>query len=156
MVLGCFRLDFLKGASLNIWLTRICDRCMAQTGKYCTDALNYRNFGKDAAWPMTQINHETYLSLDARNLSPWSVVDGWRIETVGFDILHNLFLGTARDLIASSIRTFISYGVYPEFEGHDLDTILDFIHREMHQACAEHGFLPCNPIFWILGFTPKQ
>ncbi len=114
---------------------------MAQTGKYCLDALNYKNFGRNAAWPMTQISHETYLNLDAQNLSPWTIVDGWKIETVGFDLLHNLFLGTARDLIASGIQTLILNGVYHQLAGQDLDTILDYIHREMHQSCAEHGFL---------------
>ena len=119
----------------------MCDRCLAQTGKHCIDALNYKNFGRTAAWPMTQISHETFLNLDAQNVSPWSIVDGWRIETVGFDLLHNLFLGTARDLIASGIQTLILNDVYHQLAGQDLDTILDYIHREMHQSCAEHGFL---------------
>lgn len=120
---------------------RICDRCLAQTGKNCVDAMNYRNFGSDAAWPLTGIDHQTYLHMDSANISPWSLIEGWEIETVSFDLLHNLLLGTARDIIGSGIRTLIHRGIYSHVGSDDLDLILDAVHREMHKTCAENGCL---------------
>lgn len=119
---------------------RLCERCLAQTGKHCPDIMSYRNFGS-AAWPMTEISHETYLQFDRDSLSPWACVDGWRLDTVAFDFLHMVYLGTGRDLFASGLRTLIERGVYEHTGIEDLDDLLDFIHLEMHRDCGEAGLL---------------
>ncbi|CAK9040577.1 unnamed protein product [Durusdinium trenchii] len=127
----------------------LCERCLAQTGKHCPDIMSYRNFGS-AAWPMTEISHETYLQFDRDSLSPWACVDGWRLDTVAFDFLHMVYLGTGRDLFASGLRTLIERGVYEHTGIEDLDDLLDFIHLEMHRDCGEAGFyLPCKPVLNI-------
>ena len=101
--------------------------------------MNYRNFGSDAAWPLTGIDHQTYLHMDSANISPWSLIEGWEIETVSFDLLHNLFLGTARDIIGSGVRTLIHRGIYSHVGSDDLDLILDAVHREMHKRVLRTG-----------------
>lgn len=114
----------------------MCDSCLAQDGKHVAGEFNYRNFGESAAWPLTKIDHATYVHLDVGSLSPWAKVDGWRLETTSWDLMHLLFLGTARDIVASSIRCMIDCGAYA---AGNIDDTLDDIHREMHATCAAHG-----------------
>ena len=129
---------------------RICDSCLAMDGKGAPDAMNYRNLGTTAGWPLTCITHQMYLNMDSNSLSPWISVPGWKLETVSWDLMHNLFLGTGRDLVASSIRALIDCGVFGDGE---LDDILDIIHLEMHRTCAEHGFLEMGLVVLIWWFV---
>lgn len=116
----------------------MCDSCLAQDGKYVTDQMNYRNLGTEAAWPLTMLDHDTYLQMDHDCISPWAAVGGWRLDNTSWDLMHNLFLGTGRDLVASAIRCMIDRNVF----GHgELDNILDDVHKEMHATCSSHGCL---------------
>lgn len=108
--------------------------------------MNYRNLGTTAAWPLTCITHQMYLDMDSNSLSPWISVPGWKLETVAWDLMHNLYLGTGRDLVASSIRAMIDCGVFGDGE---LDDILDTVHFEMHKTCAEHGSLEMGLVVLI-------
>ena len=117
---------------------RLCDTCLASSGKSCVDAMNYRNFGSSSAWPLTEVTHETYLAMEAIH-SPWVAVAGFRLETVAWDILHNVYLGTGRDLVASCIKAFIREGCYDFVGTNELDVVLSAVHREMHATCAQHG-----------------
>lgn len=84
---------------------------MASKGKYCPPELDFRNFGDNACWQETHIDHETYVAMGS-TLSSWRCVEGWRLETVCFDWLHNVYLGVGRDLVASGIWLFIRKGMY--------------------------------------------
>lgn len=104
--------------------------------------MNYRNISDSAAWPHTVIDHHTYLRLD-ETISPWACIEGFQIENVSFDILHNLFLGTARDLVASAISVLIRQHVYDHVEG-NAESILGYIQREMARDCKSFGSLSSN------------
>ena len=104
--------------------------------------MNYRNISDSAAWPHTVIDHHTYLRLD-ETISPWACIEGFQIENVSFDILRNLFLGTARDLVASAISVLIRQHVYDHVEG-NAESILGYIQREMARDCKSFGSLSSN------------
>ena len=74
---------------------------MALQGVSCPPALDYKNITPSAAWPLTEINDAMYRRMEANNLSPWSKVSGFNFNTIAFDWMHGIYLGTARDLVAS-------------------------------------------------------
>ena len=117
---------------------RLCDSCLAAKVKYCPPEMSYRNFGDDACWQHTSISHESYMSMGG-SLSEWRAIEGWRIETVCFDWLHNVYLGVARDLVASGIWLFIRQGMYDHLNIDDMDEILGHIHMEIQATCKQFG-----------------
>lgn len=78
---------------------------MAQQGIDPSVALDYRNITATAAWPMTEVDHQTYMRLDANSLSPWSGMEGFHFKTIAHDWMHHVYLGTARDLVGSGAST---------------------------------------------------
>ena len=128
---------------------RMCDHCLAN--KTHSDTLMYyKNFSSSAAWPCTSITSEMYLQM-GRQISCWQVVPGWSLTSSGFDLMHNLFLGTARDLLASSIKVLIQRNVYSHVPTTEPDALLGFLQEEMIQECSLHGPLGCH----LFGFYCK-
>lgn len=125
---------------------RLCDSCLAAKGKYCPDELSYRNFSDTACWQHTSIDNETYLSMGGE-LSPWRCVQGWCLESVTFDWLHNVYLGVGRDLVASGVWLFIGAGMYDHLNLDDPDDLLGSIQMEMIDKCKQHGYFG-KPFFW--------
>lgn len=80
------------------------------------------------------------VSTNARPHSEWRVVPGWKLETVAYDWMHNVFVGTARDLVASTIRTLIRHKCY-EHVSDNVETVLDHIHREILSDTKAQGLL---------------
>ncbi|CAK9008792.1 unnamed protein product [Durusdinium trenchii] len=79
--------------------------------------------------------------------SPWTAVPGFRLETIAWDLLHNVFLGTGRDLVASAIRVLIREGIYDHVGSSELDVILSAVHEEIRTTCKQNGFyLPPKPV----------
>lgn len=80
--------------------------------------------------------------------SPWTAVPGFRLETIAWDLLHNVFLGTGRDLVASAIRVLIREGIYDHVGSSELDVILSAVHEEIRTTCKQNGFLyqECFPL----------
>lgn len=113
----------------------MCDTCLAGKGKHCRPAMNYRNFGASAAWPLIEISHEGYLQLETP--SPWNMVPGWRVETCAYDFMHVVYLGTGRDLVASGIRMMVIRGVFGPYS--DVDAVLAQVHQEIRRTCGGHG-----------------
>lgn len=74
-------------------------------------------------------------------LSDWSSVQGWKLETVCFDWLHNVYLGVGRDLVASGIWLFIRQGMYDRLNLEDMDDLLGHIHMDIAKTCKLHGYL---------------
>lgn len=120
---------------------RLCDTCLASTRKGTPDAMHAGNYNADAAWRLTVLDHDTYVAMENPDtVSPFSLIEGFNVETVAYDFLHQIYLGTARDLIASGVRTLILRGAYDHLQSDDLDTILDVVQKEMHNDCASNGF----------------
>lgn len=122
------------------WQPRLCDSCLALKGKHCPDNLNYRNFGDDACWQHTILDHQTYLALPGEK-SPWRFVEGWRLETICFDWLHNVYLGVARDFVASGIYLFIRQGMYNHLNLDDMDELLGHIQMDIEKTCKDYKLL---------------
>ena len=119
---------------------RICDCCLAENGAHVDQSMNFKNFGPDKAWPLTRINHRMYVAMPGE-LSPWRVVPGWSLESNTFDFMHNLYLGSGRDLLASTFKALIQRGVYSHLPETDMDSILAFLQEEMIRDCSMLGFL---------------
>ena len=122
--------------------SRLCDSCLASVGKNTPPSMHGRAFGPSVAWPLTRLSHEAYLARE-RCISPFTAIDGFRLETVMYDWLHNVNLGCGRDLFASGLRILILKGVWGPLEYWD-DT-LNRVHMELHRTCAAHGplFIDC-------------
>lgn len=134
-MIGCSLNMFSLGFNL---VTRICDRCLAETGDKCDPQMNFRNMSSTAAWPLTGLDQNQYELLDAVSQSPWSAMPGFNLENISFDWLHNVYLGIGKDLCASGLLTLIEKNVY---QGVDMDEILGDVHREIRATCSQHGFL---------------
>eukprot|EP00959_Pyramimonas_sp_CCMP1952_P181542 3795493-Pyramimonas_sp.AAC.2 len=81
--------------------THLCDICLAQQPfKRSDPRMTFQDFRPTAPWRLTEFNHELYTRVSRP--SPWFVL-GLTIEMVFFDIAHNLYLGIARDHVASLI-----------------------------------------------------
>lgn len=124
-------------------LGRICDQCLANGSVRCPDTLNYRNFGDDAAWTETLIDHKSYIAMTPEsNRSPWCKIPGFNFESISHDFLHNCFLGVGRDFVASGIWLLIQQGIFSYVPGIDsLDDILGSVQLEMTATCKSAGFL---------------
>ena len=119
-------------------VTRMYDRCLAETGDNCDPHMNFKNMSSTAAWPLTGLDQNQYELLDAFSQSPWSAMPGFNLENISFDWLHNVYLGIGKDLCASGLLTLIEKNVY---QGVDMDEILGDVHREIRATCSQHGFL---------------
>ena len=102
--------------------------------------MNFKNFGHDKSWPLTRISHRMYVAMPGE-LSPWRVVPGWSLESSTFDFMHNLYLGSGRDLLASTFKVLIQRGVYSHLPFLEMDSILAFLQEEMIRDCSMLGFL---------------
>lgn len=119
-------------------MLRICGRCLAATGVRCPKEMDYRNFSPSKAWDLTVMDHNGYLCREHWSLSPWLCMPGFRLETVSFDLLHNIYLGTGRDLFASGLKTLIERGVYDYTGLSEMDDILCHIQQRIHAKCKAH------------------
>lgn len=133
---------------------RMCDRCFAEQGVSATPAMNYKNFGSSEAWSLTSIDHHGYLHLHKETLTPWLAVEGFTMDTMMWDLLHNIFLGTARDLVASGLHTLVTHKCYEFLGTSDMDSILSFVDARVRKKASKYkclvllqGFPTTN--FWV-------
>lgn len=117
---------------------RMCDSCLAESGTKCDPSMHYKNFTPGAAWPLTMVTNDMYHNMPGV-LSPWRHLPGWTLESTSFDFMHNLFLGTGRDLVASAIKVLIRQGIYSHVPATDMDSILAFLQEEMICDCSKWG-----------------
>ena len=79
----------------------ICDACLSQRKTKKSDPnLWYFDFRDSSPRHMTRIDDTTYRQT-AKEISPYHLIQGWKLETCLRDIMHVVYLGTARDLIPS-------------------------------------------------------
>lgn len=118
--------------------TQLCDHCLAEQHTGTTAEFHYTNLDKHAPYSLTQLSHQLYLALDSHSLSPWRAVPGWTLESCGWDLLHNIYLGVGRDLFASVLRALFLEGWYQDY-GNTEEEVLRAITIEMRQCCKERG-----------------
>ena len=83
-------------------------------------------------------------TMKSGQLSPFLSIPGFQHGTISYDWMHNIYLGVARDLIASALKLMITKGIWGDVTNDDWDSVLAAIHFEMHQACAKQGSLGSN------------
>ena len=113
-----------------------CDRCLAVQGG-SAEPLTYKDMGAGAAHLYTPVSHEVYLRT-AQKISPWSAVEGWRLENTAFDFMHNVYLGTARGHIPSTLKALQLLG-YWHAPGQTDDVFLKRVTVEMRDTCKRSG-----------------
>lgn len=118
-----------------------CDLCFAQKpSKKALPAMNYKNMSENPPYELAVMDHGTYMATQC--VSEWSVIPGWHLHTCMYDIMHNLFLGTARDFIASSVRVLLEKGFFdkPGVE-RGSETMFQHITLGIHEMFRNHKFL---------------
>ena len=75
---------------------------------------------------------------------------GFNFLAISFDWMHNVYLGTGRDLCASGIMVLIEKGLVGDVEGVEMDEALSRVHRRMRDVCRQHGFPECANVPSVL------
>lgn len=120
---------------------RMCDLCFAEKpAKRGRPAMNFKDMSASAPYTHTMLDHKTYMATHSQ-VSDWSAVEGWTLETNGFDFMHNCFLGTAKDFIASGLRVLLQKGVWGDNSKTNVDEVLASVTAEIQSTCKRHGRL---------------
>lgn len=103
--------------------------------------MNYKNMSNAAPYRLTEINHATYMAT-TQVASSWLVVPGWTLHTCVYDIMHNLYLGTGRDLVASCLRLMLEKGCFDHYGVAPSSEIMFVnINKEINAVFKQHRFL---------------
>ena len=111
----------------------ICHMCMA-TKPHVNLHLAYTNFRSDAAYLMTEISHSDYVRHHVA-VSHWCDMPGFCIETVYSDLMHVLWLGTCKSLMASCLGYWHKRDV---LDGGTLADQLANFTLELKRTCSEN------------------
>ena len=122
----------------------ICDSCFA-TRPHANRVLSFTHLGEEAACWMTEVRHEDYLRHDP-SPSPWTAMPGFRLETVFFDAMHIIWLGSARVLLASCLGAWHKLGVLGV---EPLSVKLRAFSFEMKRRCRENQSLGFAVMFVV-------
>ena len=108
----------------------------AQGHKNAPKSLLYTDFSDDAPWKRTVMNHSQYIACTPpAERSPWMAVGGFALELCYRDWMHNDFLGTARDHLASLIFDMASEGLLGPGP---LESQLKRLSCQLHAWCWKH------------------
>lgn len=102
--------------------------------------MNYKNMGPSAPYRLAPMDHATYMANEV--VSEYSQIAGWHLHNNVLDIMHNLFLGTGRDFIASGVRVLIEKGYFdkPGLARGSYDMFVE-INLAIHETFRQHRFL---------------
>ena len=124
---------------------RCCDRCNAiQLFTSQHHPFTYKNTSKTAPYASTCKDHDDYIN-STKQVSAWACVPGWQFETVSFDMMHLVFLGTAKNHIPSCLKILKLWGYYYDVGDSD-DAFLKIASFEMKQDCKEHKQLATKSV----------
>ena len=115
---------------------KLCDSCLAHK-PWADPILSYTNFTESAAYWLTELSHHDYVRHDARP-SPWLHMPGFRLETVFFDMMHCVWLGSCRVLLASCLGFWHKESLLGPGK---LDENLKTFSIELKHRCKENQFL---------------
>ena len=92
---------------------KVCETCFAERpNKYGDPLLTFKNFHPNAAHVMTELSHDDYVRA-ATELSPWLPMPGFHVKSCFRDPMHTIFLGTAKELLASCLSFWNRRGYLP-------------------------------------------
>ena len=129
--------------------TYICELCVAQKcAKSGNPDMRYDDFRLDRQRHLTRIDDATYRRTTS-TISPYHVIPGWNLGSCLHDILHILYLGTARDLISCLLATWLDHGLLggPHMSLADklrqlsLEMHAEFRRQKIHGGMAPHMFV---------------
>ena len=108
--------------------------------------MNFKDMSEQAPYRLAELDHATYMLTHVP--SCWSTVPGWTLHTTVYDIMHNLFLGTGKDAVASSLRLMLEKGCFDHYgPPRDSDEMFAKITEEIHagfKVSKFFGSIPTN------------
>lgn len=127
---------------------QICETCFAERpNKKGNPLLVFKNFADDAAYLMTELSHDEYVQ-STRTPSPWLEMPAFHVKTAFRDPMHTVFLGSAKELLASCLGYWHRTGRLP---GSNLQEQLRGVSRQQQLCCRGAGlrstfktFTPAN------------
>ena len=126
----CHRFDRTYGHN------KICECCFAERpNKHGDPLLTFKNFYPNAAHSMTELSHQEYLQSTATH-SPWESMPGFHVKTCFRDPMHTIFLGTAKEMIASCLGYWCRNKYVP---GNDLHEQLREVSMQQKLQCKNAG-----------------
>ena len=128
--------------------SKICETCFAERPNVKGDPLlTFKNFYPDAAHLMTELSHRDYVASSDR-LSPWENMPGFHVKSLFRDPMHTVYLGTAKEVLASCLGYWNKNGCLP---GNNLEERLRWVSQQQKEVCAGAGlkgsfktFTPAN------------
>ena len=109
--------------------------CACKPGyKQSVEQLNFKQFTPGSAHEMTILTHDEYLAT-ATHVSPWAQLSGWHLLNNYRDLMHVLFLGTCKDLLASNVKLLAVYNLLPGNPQEALDKRLRAFSEDMYHEC---------------------
>ena len=114
---------------------KCCERCDAvQLKGNGSHPMNYKDFSPNAPHLATTFGgHDDYLR-NVRPLSPWLAIPGFQVESLVYDWMHLMYLGTARSHVASTIKLLRCLGHYYE-QGESDAQYLRRLTADMRKTC---------------------
>jgi hypothetical protein len=114
-----------------------CPRCLCtQPYPRAERRLSYLDMSASAPYAQTVLTDTDYVALDQR-CSHWSSVPGFALSTCYHDLLHVLFLGVGKDVVASLL-----VDILPGVPGADTEERLANLTVDCQQWCRARG-VPC-------------
>lgn len=115
---------------------QICEGCLAERpNKNGDPILTFKNFYGNAAHLLTNFSHDEYLRTTAEH-SPWEDMPGFHLKSIFRDPMHTIFLGTAKELLASCLGYWCRNGYV---DGANLDEQLRGISAKQKACCKAAG-----------------
>ena len=116
--------------------TQICETCLAEKPSVNGNPyMNYKDFFNTAPHLMTGLSHTDYVSI-SNQVTPWINMPGFNVKTCFRDPMHTIFLGTAEEVLASTLGYWSKSGL---LEGTSLGEQLRWFSHLQHKCCKENG-----------------
>lgn len=115
---------------------KICEECLAErSNKHGDPLMLFKNFFDGAAYWMTLLSHSDYVR-SSTTPSPWLAMPGFHFKTAFRDPMHTIYLGTAKEMLASCLGYWSRLGHLP---GENLQQQLRAFSRIQKYICRQEG-----------------
>ena len=115
---------------------QICEGCLAERpNKNGDPLLCFKHFYSDAAHLMTNLSHLEFLQ-SSDFPSPWEEMPGFHYNSCFRDPMHTIYLGTAKDLLASCLGLWYRKKV---LTGTNLQEQLRWVSAKQKEYCKTAG-----------------
>ena len=116
--------------------SQICETCFAEKPNKTGDPLlTFKFFFPCAAHLMTELSHRDYVVSSDRQ-SPWESLPGFHVKTLFRDPMHTIYLGTAKEVLASCLGYWSRNGHLP---GNNMEEKLRWVSQQQKEVCGTAG-----------------